>query len=110
MTADRIPLNDLTNEAYDALHVRLWNAETARDAWAAKAQQEQQRAEQAEAARDAWANEAATQTLRAGRDRAAIERVRALAGELAARGNKRTGNEQVLGRRLLIVLDEHREQ
>ncbi|MFI8962093.1 hypothetical protein ACIGO8_08250 [Streptomyces sp. NPDC053493] len=46
----------------------------------------------------------------AGKDQAAIERVRALAEELATRGNARTGNEKTLGRRILAALDEQQEQ
>ncbi|AZM91453.1 hypothetical protein [Streptomyces sp. W1SF4] len=44
-TADTITDNDL-----DELYIRLWNALDARDAWAGKAEQQKERADQAEAA------------------------------------------------------------
>jgi len=44
---------------------------------------------------------------RAERAEAALNAIRALADELTQRGNRRTGNERVLGRRILAALDTH---
>ncbi|MGW0034700.1 hypothetical protein ACWDXD_33405 [Streptomyces sp. NPDC003314] len=48
-----------------------------------------------------------TQQQRAKRAEATLDAVRKLADELTQRGNERTGNERVLGRRLLDLLDAH---
>lgn len=56
---DRIPLDDLTSDAYDALHAELDNLRLAvaghdavSAAWARKHREQQERAEQAKAERD----------------------------------------------------------
>ncbi|MBP2581881.1 acyl-CoA reductase-like NAD-dependent aldehyde dehydrogenase [Streptomyces sp. PvR006] len=50
---------------------------------------------------------AARAETRAYKAEAALDAVRVLADELVQHGNRRTGNEQVLGCRILATLDAH---